>query len=63
MGTRTGIKSLSETIALGETLIHKFPELKFDDRVMISSLENQHLIIQMLIRHGLKKNKHWILYV
>ena len=41
----------------------KFPELKLDERVMIASLENQHLIIQMLIRHGLKKNKHWILYV
>ena len=41
----------------------KIPELKSDELVMIASLENRHLIIQMLVRNGLKKNKHWILFL
>ena len=40
----------------------ELPDLKTDEMIMISSLENQNLITQLLVQQGLIKNKHWILF-
>ena len=40
----------------------KFPELKIGEVIMITSLENQDLITELLVQQGLIKNKHWILF-
>jgi len=40
----------------------KFPELKFGELIMIASLENQDLIINLLIQQGLIKNQHWVIF-
>ena len=38
------------------------PELKIGELIMIASLENQNLISKLLVQHGFKKNKHWVLF-
>ena len=40
----------------------KFPELKSGELIMIASLENQNLIINLLIQQGFMKNQHWVLF-
>lgn len=40
----------------------KFPELKYGELIMITSLENQNLITKLLVQQGLIENKHWILF-
>ena len=40
----------------------KFPELKPRELIMVASLENQNLISKLLVQHGFKKNKHWVLF-
>ncbi len=40
----------------------KFPDLKSGEVIMVASLENQKLIIQLLVMQGLKNNQQWILF-
>ena len=40
----------------------KFPELKSREKIMIASLEHRDLIAELLVQHGLRKNKHWVLF-
>jgi len=40
----------------------KFPELKNREIIMISSLEKQNLITQLLVQQGFIKNKNWVLF-
>ena len=40
----------------------QFPKLKSDELIMIASLENRPLIEKLLVKEGLKKNRHWVLF-
>ena len=39
-----------------------FPELKSCELIMIASLESHNLITQLMLKQGLIKNKHWVLF-
>ena len=39
-----------------------FPELKSGELIMIASLENQKLIMQLLVKQRLKINQHWVFF-
>ena len=40
----------------------KFPKSKANELIMVASLESQNLITKLLVRQGLIKNKHWVLF-
>ena len=37
-------------------------ELKSDELIMLASLEHRVSLIELMIQHGLKKNKHWVIF-
>jgi len=40
----------------------QFPELRNNELILLASLENQTLIAELLVQHGLRKNQHWVLF-
>lgn len=40
----------------------KFPKLKLGELILLASLENRDLIAELLVKRGLKKNQHWVLF-
>ena len=38
------------------------PELKLGELILLASLEYRTLIAELLVRQGLKKNQHWVLF-
>ena len=40
----------------------KFPELKSGEMILLTSLEHQTSLAELLAQQGLQKNKHWVLF-
>ena len=47
---------------VGQNKEPKFPELKSGELIMVASLENQNLIVQLLVQQGFRKNQQWVLF-
>jgi hypothetical protein len=45
-----------------QSKVPNFPELKTGELIMLVSLEHRDLIAELMLQHGLKKNKHWVLF-
>ena len=39
-----------------------FPKLKFDERIMLASLDNRSRLEELLVSRGFRKNLHWVLF-
>ena len=38
------------------------PELKSDELILLASLEQRILLVELFVQQGLQKNKHWVLF-
>ena len=38
------------------------PELKSSELILLASLEHRASLAELLVQHGFKKNRHWVLF-